>query len=669
MQVNAGGNILLYHNGALKFATTATGIDVSGKATLTSGELTFSGSISDPNGAAYIWRPADNTLAFGTANEERMRIDANGKIFMNEGVPLAWTDSSLNVSADIYGDSSDNLVFRNTSAKTERMRINSLGNVGIGTSSPQSKLETSLHSGATSSLMDANTTNDVHLIRAGFGSSAGTTSNSGAKWGIRFVGRNDANYDSQKSGAIYGVSEDTLGYNRQVGLAFHTSALDAVNTERMRIDASGNVGIGTDDPDYPLHIKGTGHQRLKIEKTDAGGDADISIAGPSDSIGWLLFTDRTAGNNSGVIKYVHSTNKMHFRTNDVDDRLVISDNGNVGIGTDSPGAKLSVSGPAALANLGGGSTGSAALYVNSTSGHVGEMIQVLRNGAIKMYMANDGDLALGHSSPSDKLDIQGADNGLTIRSISANRPKITLINGSSTMLTLSANGTYAAIGDGTDANRYMSFKSGNVGIGNTDPTATLHVQGKINAQSLELGVQSSNNTFGAQSGYLGDFWEAGLKAVYYLGYLGSSPSAAGTANWFNFYTSGHWGQFTRVMVYSINHYPSPGYSKWDVNGTTVTQLEGRGSVGSVSVSQSTVTSNGHAGQPVYKYTVTLTMPGTYTQGPWFVALQGGGGGGHLSASRTDAEADAWFTTRGGGMHLRNISAASMDKSPMYVTGT
>ena len=70
---------------------------------------------------------------FGTgSNVERMRIDANGKIFMNEGVPFAWTDSSLNVSADIYGDSSDNLVFRNTSAKTERMRIDSSGNVMIG---------------------------------------------------------------------------------------------------------------------------------------------------------------------------------------------------------------------------------------------------------------------------------------------------------------------------------------------------------------------------------------------------------------------------------------------------------------------------------------------------------------------------------------------------------
>jgi hypothetical protein len=197
----------------------------------------------------------------------------------------------------------------------------------------------------------------------------------------------------------------------------------------------------------------------------------------------------------------------------------------------------------------------------------------------------------------------------------------------------------------------------------------VQVNAGFKAKSIQLGNDSTSSTFGAQSGYMGDWWEAGHKAVYYLGYLGSSASTPGTANWFNFYTSGHWGQYTRVMVYSFNHYPGPGYSKWDITGTTVTQVEGRGSVGSVTSSQSTVSSNGHAGQPVYKYTVNFTMPGTYTQGPWFVAHVSGGGAGHLSNAHSDAQADAWFSTRGGGMYLRNVSTDAMKTSPMYVTGT
>jgi hypothetical protein len=51
------------------------------------------------------------------------------------------------------------------------------------------------------------------------------------------------------------------------------------------------------------------------------------------------------------------------------------------------------------------------------------------------------------------------------------------------MLTLSANGTYAAIGDGADANRYMSFRGGKVGVGDTDPDTALHVAGNVKVGS------------------------------------------------------------------------------------------------------------------------------------------------------------------------------------------
>ena len=79
-----GGKVQLNYNDSKRFETTDAGVTVTGKATLTSGELTFSGSISDPNGAAYIWRPADNTLAFGTANEERMRLDGSGNFMFGK---------------------------------------------------------------------------------------------------------------------------------------------------------------------------------------------------------------------------------------------------------------------------------------------------------------------------------------------------------------------------------------------------------------------------------------------------------------------------------------------------------------------------------------------------------------------------------------------------------
>ena len=155
------GAVTLSFNNAAKLATTATGINVTGQATLTSGQLNFAGSISDPNGAAYIWRPADNTLAFGTANEERLRITSAGLHQFkgeletaNETMVMRFRDASENFKAGIQavnsngqmvgssaaGDfairSQSNMLF-STGGNTERMRIVTGGEVGINCT-PQS---------------------------------------------------------------------------------------------------------------------------------------------------------------------------------------------------------------------------------------------------------------------------------------------------------------------------------------------------------------------------------------------------------------------------------------------------------------------------------------------------------------------------------------------------
>ena len=172
------------------------------------------------------------------------------------------------------------------------------------------------------------------------------------------------------------------------------------NTGFLELDANGNLGIGTATPSYPLHISGTGHQRLKIEKTDAGGDADISITGPSDSTGWVLFTDNTAGNNSGAIKYVHSTNKMHFRTNDDDDQLVISSDGNVGIGTATPTAPLNVK------NTGAGN----AVFIDNDYGWTAANLSEFSNSAFTIR-PRQSDIYLKTSGSNDDVRFQATNNG------------------------------------------------------------------------------------------------------------------------------------------------------------------------------------------------------------------------------------------------------------------
>tara|TARA_B110000459_G_scaffold202119_1_gene254416 strand:+ start:4491 stop:6815 length:2325 start_codon:yes stop_codon:yes gene_type:complete len=198
----------------------------------------------------------------------------------------------------------------------------------------------------------------------------------------------------------------------------------------------------------------------------------------------------------------NSSGSAGLRADQVDTTIMtLKGNGNVGIGTE-PGAKLTVSGPASSVNLGGGSTGSAALYVNSTSGHVGEMIQVLKNGAIKMYMANDGKLGLGTSSPTRELDVNGS---VRFSVNTDNHDTYIFTTGAvddGKMYIQDANSVNKVV---LNTNGDSYFDGGNFGIGITSPTEKLHVSGNILASgditaysddSLKTNVQVIDNAVG-----------------------------------------------------------------------------------------------------------------------------------------------------------------------------
>ena len=439
-----------------------------------------------------------------------------------------------------------------------------------------------------------------------------------------------------------------------------------VDTNTLKVDAPTNrVGIGTATP-FTRAVVGGG-----------SGTEVLTIFSGSSGEGQLRFADATSGTGSyqGRVEYDHVNSKLNLGAGGATPVTITSD-GSVGIGASTIDRALTIEGndfsssTIRLKRTGGGASNDAGLQftsdagANNGHGMGGIWFQNSLDGNAYTLIRARTDDATGTSGRLDLITDTSAVGNAT----SATASIMNSVNGVGRK-GLQLYGNSLGFDESGVRSWEMRAADGNLRMDAGDGYGKVQVSAGFKAKSIQLGNDGSNSTFGAQSGYIGDWWEAGHKVVYYLGYLGSSASAAGTANWFNFYTSGHWGQYTRVMVYHFNHYPSPGYSKWDINGTTVTQVEGRGSQGSVTSSQSTVSSNGHGGQPVYKYTVQLTNPGTYTQGPWFVGLLGGGSAGHLSSARSDAQADSWFSTRGGGMHLRNISTDAMKTSPMYVAGT
>ena len=201
-----------------------------------------------------------------TGQAARMRFDDDNIIFDNAGSGSA--DSALTF--------------------TERMRIDSSGNVGIGTTSPATSYNRALH------INDPDNSSAELHITAG----SGTTASDGL--------------------SIIQSGVTSFVYNREAGnMIFGTS-----NTERMRIDSSGRVGIGTSSPLSKIHIENT------------SGNDGIRIINSTTGEGYIIFGD-TADNITGAIAYNHTSDAMTFDVNNIE-RMRIDSSGRLGIGTTSP---------------------------------------------------------------------------------------------------------------------------------------------------------------------------------------------------------------------------------------------------------------------------------------------------------------------------------------------
>ena len=271
------------------YATTTTNA-IAAKLPLAGGTMTGNLTITKAS-------PIIRMTSTGSGNDSELKFAtaANGR-----GIYLDDSDSN---KLKIYtGDGK---------GAAGEFTIDNSGKVGIGITSPSETLHVKRADGTAlivESSNDQNNTGDRIAIEFRTDAAQGIA---------KIIGGKEGNYQGA------GVRS---GY-----LAFQTINANSY-AERMRITSAGRVGIGTTAPSNQLHVKGTGHQRIKVEKTDAGGDADISIANRSDGTGWVLFTDAQAGANSGVIKYVHNGDYMSFRTNGTDDRIRIASNGAIGIG-------------------------------------------------------------------------------------------------------------------------------------------------------------------------------------------------------------------------------------------------------------------------------------------------------------------------------------------------
>ena len=371
-------------------------------------------------------------IAFSEQGSSGSQNFYGGGIMLNDKIHFITYNTTQSASASSgLTDSDGNTITDGAKfplSTYTRMTIDENGNVGIGTTTPNHKLEVNGGTENGGQVVKFSTTDNTWIeteCRRGYSDTQ--------RWGI-------GNYATGK-----------LNFYKRSGNV-GTAGI------KMTIDSNGRVGIGEDSPDMKLHIKTDGGDGIKIESTNSSGAGYMYIQRNTDGKCYVLNADNQA---------------LILGANNNTSQLYLKENGNVGIGETNPGYKLHVNGTMRVtgtmtvdSTIAGNVSGSS----GSCTGNAG----TVTNG---VYY-NTTQTITGTKTFTSDVNISSTKN-LKIGTLTMNSNQIW--NSSGTLYLQHAIAKDVSI----------CYNGGNVGIGRgADTESKLHIKNNFTTTPIALKIES-----------------------------------------------------------------------------------------------------------------------------------------------------------------------------------
>ena len=300
---------------------------------------------------ASVHSPASNTLTLGSNNAERVRIDSSGRLLANHNASVG----SGKIQAFASQDAVDILSYSTTNTHGGRLTFYRSKNATIGSN-------TEVADGDSLGRIDWRGYNDD-----------GTTYNQGAR------------IEALVDGAVNSSTD------MPTSLVFKTSP-DGSSTpsERLRIDSSGRLGIGDDNPTVAVSIKHTA-PKIKFIDSDATGTPETLVDGSGGDLILDVDKDNEKGSTLFAVKL------------DSSEKLRITSDGSMGLGTtpETDGQANSLYFANGNANIWG--SGNVNLYTVVNARYTGSAWKY-NNTAVASYVGQQSGVWSFHNAASGTAD-------------------------------------------------------------------------------------------------------------------------------------------------------------------------------------------------------------------------------------------------------------------------